>query len=48
MGWMKTSKGAFAFNERLYIDPFILSAGSLFIIIGQLWLILTEAPTYAP
>ena len=44
MGWVKISKGEFAFNELLYIDPFLLSAGSLFIIIGQLWLILTKAP----
>ena len=40
MGWMKISKGEFAFSEHLYIDPFLLSGGSLFIIIGQLWLIL--------
>ena len=40
MGWVKISKGTFAFNEALYIDPFLLSSGSLFIIIGQLWLIL--------
>ena len=40
MGWIKISKGEFAFNEQLYIDPFLLSSGSLFIIIGQLWLIL--------
>jgi disulfide bond formation protein DsbB len=39
MGWVKISKGEFAFNEQLYIDPFLLSSGSLFIIIGQLWLI---------
>ncbi|MBA4694029.1 MAG: disulfide bond formation protein B [Congregibacter sp.] len=45
MGWVKISKGEFVFNEQLYIDPFLLSAGSLFIIIGQLWLILTKAPT---
>lgn len=45
MGWVKISKGDFTFNEQLYIDPFLLSAGSLFIIIGQLWLILTKAPT---
>ena len=44
MGWVKISKGEFAFNEQLYIDPFLLSTGSLFIIIGQLWLILTESP----
>ena len=42
MGWVKISKGEFVFNEQLYIDPFLLSTGSLFIIIGQLWLILTE------
>jgi len=40
MGWVKISKGTFAFNEALYIDPFLLSSGSLFIIIGQLWVIL--------
>ena len=40
MGWVKISKGEFVFNEQLYIDPFLLSSGSLFIIIGQLWLIL--------
>ena len=45
MGWVKISKGEFAFNEQLYIDPFLLSAGSLFVIIGQLWLILNKAPT---
>ena len=39
MGWVKISKGEFAFNEQLYIDPFLLSSGSLFIIVGQLWLI---------
>jgi disulfide bond formation protein DsbB len=44
MGWVKISKGEFAFNEQLYIDPFLLSSGSLFIIFGQLWLILTKAP----
>ena len=47
MGWVKISKGEFAFNEQLYIDPFLLSAGSLFIIIGQLWLILTKTPAKA-
>ena len=40
IGWVKISKGEFAFNEQLYIDPFLLSSGSLFIIIGQLWLLL--------
>jgi disulfide bond formation protein DsbB len=40
MGWVKISQGEFAFNEQLYIDPFLLSSGALFIIIGQLWLIL--------
>lgn len=45
MGWAKISKGEFAFSEPLYIDPFMLSAGSLFIIFGQLWLILSEVDT---
>ena len=40
MGWVKISKGEFSFNEQLYVDPFLLSTGSLFILIGQLWLIL--------
>ena len=40
MGWVKISKGEFALNENLFIDPFLLSTGSLFIILGQLWLIL--------
>ena len=44
MGWVKISKGEFAFNEQLYIDPFLLSAGSLFIILGQLWLLLAQPP----
>ena len=48
MGWVKISKGEFAFNEPLYFDPFLLSAGSLCLIIGQLWPILTEAPANAP
>ena len=43
MGWMKISKGKFTFADPLYIDPFLLSAGSLFIIIGQLWLILSNS-----
>ena len=42
MGWVKISKGEFAFNENLFIDPFLLSTGSLFIILGQLWLILSK------
>jgi hypothetical protein len=43
MGWTRISKGEFAFNENLFIDPFLLSTGSLFIILGQLWLILGSA-----
>jgi hypothetical protein len=45
MGWAKISKGEFAFIEQLYIDPFLLSGGSLFIIIGMLWLILSKEKT---
>ena len=45
MGWVKISKGEFAFNEQLYIDPFVLSSGALFVIIGQLWLILGKDTT---
>ena len=42
MGWVKISKGEFAFTEQLYVDPFLLSGRALLIIIGQLWLILTK------
>ena len=42
IGWVKISKGEFAFNEQLYVDPSLLSSGALFIIIVQLWLILTK------
>ena len=45
MGWAKISKGEFAFNENLFIDPFLLSTGSLFIILGQLWMILGSSAT---
>ena len=48
MGWVKISKGEFTFNEQLYVDPFLLSGGALFIIIGQLWLILTKGPAASP
>ena len=45
MGWVKISKGEFAFNEQLYVDPFLLSGGALFVIIGQLWLLLSKGST---
>ena len=45
MGWASISKGEFTFNEQLYIDPFLLSGASLFIIIGQLWLLLSRKST---
>lgn len=45
MGWAKMSKGEFAFNEQLYIDPFLLSGSALFIIVGQVWLILIKEKT---
>lgn len=48
MGWAKISKGEFTFNEQLYIDPFLLSGGSLFIIIGLLWLILMKGDITVP
>ena len=41
MGWVKISKGEFTFADLH--DPFLLSTGSLFIIIGQLWLILSKS-----
>lgn len=48
MGWLKISKGEFSFNEQLYIDPFLLSGGALFIIIGMLWLMLSKGALPSP
>ena len=39
MGWLKISKGTFALGEPWYFDPFLLSGGSLFIIVAQVCLI---------
>ena len=39
MGWLKISKGEFTLAEPLYLDPFLLSGGSLFIIVAQVCLI---------
>ena len=27
MGWVKISRGEFAFSEQLYVDPYLLSGG---------------------
>lgn len=40
MGWKKISAGEFSFNENIFIDPFLLSGGALFFIIGLTALIL--------
>lgn len=34
LGWKKISAGTFSFNERIYIDSFILSGCALFIIVA--------------
>jgi len=39
MGWLKISKGEFTLGEPWYFDPFLLSGGSLFIIVAQVCLI---------
>ena len=39
MGWLKISKGEFMLGEPWYYDPFLLSGGSLFIIVAQVCLI---------
>ena len=45
MGWKKISAGKFSFNENIFIDPFLLSGGALFFIIGLTALILhTQKP----
>ena len=43
LGWVKISKGEFTFADPIYIDPFLRSTGSLFIIIGQPWLIFSKS-----
>ncbi|WP_020399233.1 disulfide bond formation protein B [Kordiimonas gwangyangensis] len=46
-GWKKVSAGTFTFNEKIYVDPFILSGCALFIIIGLTWLLMLPAPNKA-
>ena len=41
-GWKKISSGKFTFNENIFIDPFLLSGGALFIIIGLVCLLLNS------
>lgn len=43
-GWAKISAGKFEFNERIYIDPFLLSGCALFIIIALVWLLFIAQP----
>lgn len=38
-GWAKISAGTFEFNERIYIDSFLLSGCALFIITAQVCLL---------
>ena len=40
MGWLKINKGTFKFKEDIFLDPFLLSGAALFIIIGQVWLLI--------
>lgn len=39
-GWKKINSGTFEFNDQIYLDPFLLSGFALFIIIGELFLIM--------
>jgi hypothetical protein len=39
MGWLKINKGVFVFKDDIYLDPFLLSGAALFIIVGQVWLL---------
>lgn len=43
-GWARVSAGEFTFNERIYIDPTILSGCALFIIIGLVSLLWFQQP----
>lgn len=43
-GWAKISAGKFEFNERIYIDSFLLSGCALFIIIALVCLLFLAKP----
>ena len=43
-GWKKISAGTFTFNEKIYVDSFLLSGCALFIIIGLTWLLMLPPP----
>ena len=50
MGWSRISKGEFMWGEQWYLNPFLLSGAALFIIVGQVWLLLlnqTDLPKRA-
>lgn len=38
-GWAKISSGEFVFNEKIYIDSFLLSGAAMFIITGLVFLL---------
>jgi disulfide bond formation protein DsbB len=39
-GWSRISQGEFTWGEQWYLNSFLLSGAALFIIIGQVWLLL--------
>ncbi|MCK0069755.1 disulfide bond formation protein B [Kordiimonas laminariae] len=43
-GWKKISAGTFEFNERIYIDSFLLSGCALFIITALVCLLYSKEP----
>lgn len=44
MSWKKISAGEFEWGEHWYIHSFLLSSAAIFILIAQLYLILTDKP----
>lgn len=38
-GWKRISAGSFSFNERWYIDPWLLSGCAMLILVAQLMLV---------
>lgn len=44
MGWKKISAGEFEWGEHWYIHSFLLSSAAIFMLIAQLYLILTDKP----
>ena len=41
-GWKRINAGTFEISEQWYLDPFILSGCALFIIVGQIYILISR------